>query len=243
MSQGYYVKWNISILHIISYYANTVILWLPEITGIIQRETHSTDRVWIILEGKRGTRVWDCQFLCCCCYSHVRLFSTTWTSACQASLSFTMFQTLLKLIFIELMMLSNLIILSCLLLLLPSVCNSIRVFSSESALRIRWPKYCSFSISLSSEYSGLIFFRIDWLHFLAGQLFATLWTEDRQAPLSMGFSRQAYWSELPALLQGIFWTKGLNLHLLCLLLWEEVLYHYRHLEKYLAVQESFNSLL
>ena len=128
-------------------------------------------------------------------------------------------------------------------LLLPSIFPSIKVFSSESALRFSWPKYWSFSISLSSEYSGLIFFRIDWLHFLAGQLFATLWTEDRQAPLSMGFSRQAYWSELPALLQGIFWTKGLNLHLLCLLLWEEVLYHYRHLEKYLDVQESFNSLL
>ena len=110
-----------------------------------------------------------------------------------------MFQTLLKLIFIESMMLSNHIILSCLLLFLPSICTNIRVFSSESPLRIRWPKYWSFSfsISLSSEYSGLIFFRIDWFHFLAGQLFATLGTEDHQAPLSMGFSRRAYWSELP----------------------------------------------
>ena len=210
MSQGYYVKWNISILHIISYYANTVILWLPEITGIIQRETHSTDRVWVILQGKARHQGMGLSVLCCCC-SHVRLFNHV-DLGVQASLSFTMFQTLLKLVFTELMMLSSLIILSCLLLLLPSICTSIRVFSSKSALRIRWPKYCSFSfsISLSSEYSGSIFFRTDWFHFLAGQLFATLWTEDCQAPLSMGFSRQAYWSELPGPSPGNLLDRGIK---------------------------------
>ena len=109
-------------------------------------------------------------------------------------------------------MLSNHIILSCLLFLLPSICTNIRVFFSESALRIRWPKYWSFSfsISLSSEYSGLIFFRIDWFHFLAGQLFVTLWTEDHQAPLSMGFPRQAYWSELPGPSPGNLLDPGIK---------------------------------
>ena len=109
-------------------------------------------------------------------------------------------------------MLSNHIILSCLLLFLPSICTNIRVFSSESPLRIRWPKYWSFSfsISLSSEYSGLIFFRIDWFHFLAGQLFATLGTEDHQAPLSMGFYRRAYWSELPGPSPGNLLDPGIK---------------------------------
>ena len=94
-----------------------------------------------------------------------------WTAACQASLSFTVSQSLLKLMSIELMMPSNHLILCCP-LLLPSVFSSIRVFSSESALCIRWPKYWkfSFSISPSSEYSGLISFRIDWFDLLAGTL-------------------------------------------------------------------------
>ena len=95
--------------------------------------------------------------------SLIWLFATPWTAACQASLSFTIFQSLLKLMSIKLMP-SNHLILCRLLLLLPSVFPSIRVFSSESALCIRWPKYWSFSfsISLSIEYSGLISFRIDW---------------------------------------------------------------------------------
>ena len=94
--------------------------------------------------------------------SHVRLFATPWTAACQASLSFTISRNLLKLISIESVMPSSHLILCHLLLLLPSVFPSIRVFSSESALHIRWPKYWSFSISPCSEYSGLIPFRIDW---------------------------------------------------------------------------------
>ena len=94
--------------------------------------------------------------------SHVRLFATPWTAAHQASLSITNSQSLLKLMSIELVMPSSHLILCHLLLLLPSVFPSIRVFSSESALHIRWPKYWSFSISPCSEYSGLIPFRIDW---------------------------------------------------------------------------------
>ena len=94
--------------------------------------------------------------------SCVQLFETPWTAACQASLSFTISRNLLKLISIESVMPSSHLILCHLLVLLPSVFPSIRVFSSESALHIRWPKYWSFSISPCSEYSGLIPFRIDW---------------------------------------------------------------------------------
>ena len=95
--------------------------------------------------------------------SHVWLFVTPWTAACQASLSATISWSLLKFMFIELVMLSNHLILCCPLLLLPSVFPNIRVFSNGSALHIRWLKYWSFSIIPSNEYSGLISFRIDWL--------------------------------------------------------------------------------
>ena len=104
--------------------------------------------------------------------SHVRLFATPWTAARQASLSITNSQGLLKLMSIELVP-SNHLILCHLLLLLPSIFPSIRVFSYESVLCIRWPKYFSFSfsfsISPSNEYSGLISFRIDWFDILAVQ--------------------------------------------------------------------------
>ena len=104
-------------------------------------------------------------------FSLVQPFATPWTAACQASLSITNSQSLLKLISIELVMPSNHLILCCLLLLLPSIFPSIRIFSNESVLCIRWPKYCSFrfSISPSSENSGLISFRMDWLNLLAVQ--------------------------------------------------------------------------
>ena len=100
--------------------------------------------------------------------SHVRLFATPWTAARQASLSFTISQNLLKLICTESMMPSNHLILCCPLLLLPSVFLNIRVFSNESALLSRWPKYWgfSFSTSPSSEHSGLISFMIDWCDIL-----------------------------------------------------------------------------
>ena len=102
--------------------------------------------------------------------SHVRLFVTPWTTALQASLSITNSQSLLKLMFIESVMPSNHLTL-CYPLLPPSIFPSIRVFSNESTLRIRWPKYRSFSfiISPSNEYSGLISFRMDWLDLLAAQ--------------------------------------------------------------------------
>ena len=96
---------------------------------------------------------------------------TPWTSACLAFLSITNSQSLLKLMSIELVMPSNYLILCHPLLLPHSIFPNIRVFSNESALRIRWPKYWSFglSISPSNEYSGLISFRMDWLDFLAVQ--------------------------------------------------------------------------
>ena len=103
--------------------------------------------------------------------SRARLFLTPWTEACQASLSFTISQSLLKPMSIELVMPSNQLIFCHPLLLLPSVFPSIRVFSNESALCIRWPKYWnfSFSVSPSNEYLGLISFRIDWFDLLAVQ--------------------------------------------------------------------------
>ena len=99
--------------------------------------------------------------------SRVRLFAIPWTAARQASLSFTISRSLLKLMSIELVMPSNHLIL-CRPLLLPLIFPSIRVFSNESVLHIRWPKYWSFgfSISPSDKYSGLIFFRMDWLDLL-----------------------------------------------------------------------------
>ena len=103
--------------------------------------------------------------------SCVQLFATPWTAACQASLSITNSQSLLKLMSIELVKPSNPLILCHPLLLLPSIFPSIRVFSSESVLHIRWPKYCSFSFSISpsNEYSGQISIRMDWLDLLAVQ--------------------------------------------------------------------------
>ena len=101
--------------------------------------------------------------------SHVQLFVTPWTTACQASLSITNSQSLLKLLSIESMIASNHLIPCHPLLLLPSIFHSIRVFPKESVLHIRWPKYWSFSISPSNEYSGLTSFRIDWFDLLAVQ--------------------------------------------------------------------------
>ena len=103
--------------------------------------------------------------------SHIWFFVTPWTAACQAFLSIINSQSLLRLMSVELVMPSNHLILCHPLLLLPSVFPSIRVFSNESVRHIRWPKYWSFSFSISSsnEYSGLISFRMDCLHFLAVQ--------------------------------------------------------------------------
>ena len=108
----------------------------------------------------------DVQSLSC-----VQLFATLWTVACQTPVSFTISWSLLKLMSSESVMPSSHLILCYILLLLPSILPSIRVFSSELVLCIKWPKYWSFSFSISpsNEYSGLISFRIDWLDLLAVQ--------------------------------------------------------------------------
>ena len=103
--------------------------------------------------------------------SYVRLFATPWTVARQASLSFITSQSLLTLLSIELVMPSNHLVLCCPLFLLLSIFLSIWVFSNELVLHVRWPKYWSFSFSITpcNEYSGLISFRIDWFGLLAVQ--------------------------------------------------------------------------
>ena len=103
--------------------------------------------------------------------SHVQLFATPWPAALQASLSITNSWRLLELMSIELVMPSNHLMLCCPLLLLPPIIPSIRLFSNESVLCIRWLKYWSFSFSISpfNEYLGLISFRVDWLDLLAVQ--------------------------------------------------------------------------
>ena len=121
--------------------------------------------------------------------SRVRLFVTPWTAARQASLSITNSRSLLKLMSIESVMPSNHFILRRPLLLPPSIFPSIRVFSYESVLRIRGPKYWSFSISPSNEYSGLISFRMDWLALLAVQ--GTLNQESSPTPQFKSISASA----------------------------------------------------
>ena len=120
----------------------------------------------ISASNKSNLKVVVIQSLSC-----VQLFATPQSAACQASLSFTISQSWLRFMFTELVMLSNHLILCHPLLLLPSIFLSIRVFSSELALHIRWPKYQSFSFSISpsSEYAGLTSFRIDWFDFFAVQ--------------------------------------------------------------------------
>ena len=119
--------------------------------------------------------------------SHVCLFATLLTAARQASLSITNSQSLSRLMFIESVMPSNHLILCCSLLLPPSIFPSITIFSNESALHIRWPKYWSFSFNFSpsSEHSGLISFRMEWLDFLAvqGTLKSLLQHHSSKAPI------------------------------------------------------------
>ena len=121
------------------------------------------------LRYKAGKRYFSWCFSSVQSLSFVQLFATPWTTACQASLSLTNSWSLPKLMSIESVMLSSHLILCRPLLLFPSILPGIRVFSNESALHIRWPKYWSFSfnISPSNEHSGLISFRMDWLDLLA----------------------------------------------------------------------------
>ena len=127
---------------------------------IVQRQQHVRERVQLFF-NMSSVQSFSC----------VWLFMTPGTAAHQASLSITKSRSLLKLMSIESVMPSNYLILCYPLLLLPSIFPSIRVFSNESVLHIRWPRYWSFSfsISLSNEYSGLITFRMDWLDLLAVQ--------------------------------------------------------------------------
>ena len=125
--------------------------------------------------GEGGSEGKGCECVCVCVcmhivviqwLSHVRLFGTPWAAARQTSLSFPISRSLLKLMCIESVIASNLLVL-CHPLLPPSVFPSIRIFSNESALCIRWQEYWSFSISPSNEYSGLVYFRINWFDLLA----------------------------------------------------------------------------
>ena len=122
--------------------------------------------------------------------SHVWLFATSWTAACQASLSITTSQSLLKLMSFKLVMPSNHLILRHPLLLLPLIFPSIRVFSNESVLCFKWPKYWSFNISPFNEYSGLISFRMDWLVLLAvqGTLKSLVQHHSSKASISSAFN-------------------------------------------------------
>ena len=122
-------------------------------------------------------------------FSRVRLLVTPWTAAHQASLSFTISQSLLKLMSIESVMPSNHLILCHPLLLLPSIIPSIRVFSNESVLCIRWPEYWSFSFSISSsnEYSRLISFRMDWFDLFAFQVTLKSLLQHHSSKASTGF--------------------------------------------------------
>ena len=126
------------------------------------------NRCWILNKFKLSNKY---KFSFVQSVSHAWLFVTPWTAACQASLSITISQSLLKLMSIESVMPSNHLILCNPLLLLPSIFPRIKVFSNESVLWSRWPKYWSFSFSISpsNEYSGLISFRTDWLDLLAIQ--------------------------------------------------------------------------
>ena len=147
---------------------------------------------------------------CCRCCSVAKSFPvlwTPWTAAHQASLSFTISPSFLRFMSIESVMPSNQLILCCSLLLLSSIFPSIRVFSNESAVRIRWPKYWSFSFSISpsNEYSGLISFRIDWFDLVFQGAFKSLQDHSLRA------SVETYGSHIdipPAL--TLLWTEAMS---------------------------------
>ena len=150
----------------------------PVKTAIIKKPTNNSGENVKKRDSSCTVCWWECKFIqplwrtvSIQLLNHVQLFATPWTAAHQASLSITSSRSLLKLMSIKSVMPSNHLILCHPLLLLPSVFPSIRVFSDDSVLCIRWPKYWSFSFSLSpsNEYSGLISFRMDWFDLLAIQ--------------------------------------------------------------------------
>ena len=163
--------------------------------------------------------------------SHVQLFATPWTATCQASLSITNSWSLSKLMSIESVMWSNHLILCCPLLLLPSTFPSIRIFSNESALHIRWPKYWSFSfnISPSNGHSGLISFRMDWLDLLAVQGTLKSLLQHHSSKASILWCSAFFIIQLShpymtigktiALTRGTFVGKVMSLLLICCLGW------------------------
>ena len=156
--------------------------WLPSLTGIIVEIVFLLLPALLLLfpsiseggiQGEPGCYLSSLllDFSSGHSLSRVRLLATSWTAACQASLSITNSQSSLRLTSIESVMPSNHLILCHPLFLLPSIFPSIRVFSNESTVRMRWPKYWSFSFSISpsNEHPGLISFRMDWLDLLAVQ--------------------------------------------------------------------------
>ena len=151
-------SWIIQFSHRLVWYPTSACM----VAHLLWQGTHSFLRQWIHFAAGWFSSVQS--------LSRVQLFVTPWTAACQASLSITNSQSWLKLMSIESVMPSNHLIL-CRPLLLPSIFPSIRVFSNESVLRIRWPKYWSFSFSISpcSEYSGFSSFRMDSFDLLAIQ--------------------------------------------------------------------------
>ena len=149
--------------------------------------------------------------------SRVWLLTTPWTAARQASLSFIISLSLLTFTSTESVMPSNRLILCCPLLLLPSVFSRIKIFSSESALHIRWPKYRSVSISPSNEYSGLISFRMDWFDLLAVQgALKSLFQHHNSSTLSLLYSPTLtsihdYWKKSQLWLYRTFVGKVMSL--------------------------------
>ena len=139
--------------------------------------------------------------VCSCCYSFAKFYvtATPWTPARQASLSFTISHSLLKPMSVESVIPSSHLILCRPLLLLPSIIPSIRVFSSESALHIRWPKYWSFSFSISpsNEHQGLISLRMDWLDLLAVQGTLKSLLQPHSSKASILWSSAFLWSNSP----------------------------------------------
>ena len=143
--------------------------WYAEVCGIAKRPTWLSD--WTELTTSYIYKTEAVQFSSVWSLSRVQFFVTQWTAACQTFLSINNFWSLLKLMSIDLVLPSNHLVLCHPLLLLPLIFPSIRVFSKESVLHIKWPKYWSFSFSISpsSEYSGLISFRIDWFNLFVVQ--------------------------------------------------------------------------
>ena len=142
-------------------------IWPPDAKNGLVGKDPDAGKDW--RQEEKGMTGWDGWM--------ASLFATSWTAACQASLFITNSQSLLKLMSIESVMPSSHLIIRRPLLLLPPILPSIRVFSSESALRMRWPKYWSFSFSSiipSKEHPGLIFFRMDWLDLLAVPQFESI---------------------------------------------------------------------